>query len=66
MPYVKLGCIIPLQKDFFLTQKAKDIGPGILEFADELDAALRQPFNRQEMAGFEKVLRALAETQENI
>jgi DNA-binding MarR family transcriptional regulator len=50
----------------FLTPKAKAVGPHILEFADELDDALREPFNKDEMAGFEKVLRALAGTPQGI
>ena len=42
--------------------KAHELGPRILEFADELDTALRQPFSKEEMNNFERVLRALAET----
>lgn len=45
----------------FLTDKARELGPRILEFADELDAALRQPFSQEEMDTFQRVLRALAE-----
>lgn len=45
----------------FLTAKARELGPRILEFADELDATLRQPFSQEEMDTFERVLRALAE-----
>lgn len=45
----------------FLTDKARELGPRILEFADELDTALRHPFSRQEMNTFERVLRGLAE-----
>jgi len=45
----------------FLTAKARELGPRILEFADELDAALRQPFSQEEMDTFERVLRSLAE-----
>ena len=45
----------------FLTEKAKELGPNILEFADELDTALKQPFSQKDMATFEKVLRALGE-----
>ncbi len=48
----------------FLTPKARDLGPRILEFADELDAALRQPFSQEEMDTFQRVLRALAEVPE--
>ena len=47
----------------YLTPKARELSPRILEFADELDATLRKPFSRQEMKDFESVLRALAETQ---
>ncbi|MBM3118033.1 MAG: MarR family transcriptional regulator [Chloroflexi bacterium] len=46
----------------FLTEKAKELGPSILEFADELDTTLKQPFSKKDMATFEKVLRALGET----
>ena len=46
----------------FLTAKAREVGPHILEFADELDGTLRQAFSRQEMDTFERVLRSLAET----
>jgi len=46
----------------FLTAKAREVGPRILEFADELDASLRQPFSNKEMDTFEQVLRSLAET----
>ena len=45
----------------FLTDKARELGPQILKFADELDATLRKPFSRGEMIAFEQVLRALAE-----
>jgi DNA-binding MarR family transcriptional regulator len=45
----------------FLTERAKELGPRILEFADELDTALKQPFSKKDMATFEKVLRALGE-----
>ena len=46
----------------FLTPKARELGPRILEFAEELDATLRQPFTQEEMDTFERVLRTLAET----
>lgn len=46
----------------YLTDKAQKLGPRILEFADELDTTLRQPFPKEEMSNFERVLRALAET----
>lgn len=45
----------------FLTGKAKKLGPRILEFADELDTTLRQPFSKKDMATFEQVLRTLGE-----
>ena len=45
----------------FLTAKAQELGPRILEFAYELDATLRQPFSQEEMDTFEQVLRSLAE-----
>ena len=40
-----------------LTAKAREVGPRILEFADDLDASLRQPFSNEEMDTFEQVLR---------
>jgi len=46
----------------FLTEKARELGPSILEFADELDTTLKQPFPKKDMATFEKVLRALGVT----
>jgi len=48
----------------FLTARAREVGPRILEFADELDANLRHPFSREEMATFERVLRVLAEASD--
>ena len=45
----------------FLTDRARELGPQILKFADELDATLRKPFSRGEIVAFEQVLRALAE-----
>ncbi len=45
----------------FLTPKARKVGPRILEFADELDATLKQPFSQEEMDVFERVLKSLAE-----
>ena len=50
----------------YLTDKARELGPRILEFADDLDATLRQPFSQEEMKTFEQVLRALAETPEQV
>ena len=46
----------------FLTKKARELGPRILEFADELDATLRQPFSKKDMATFERILRTIGET----
>jgi MarR family transcriptional regulator, organic hydroperoxide resistance regulator len=46
-----------------LTDKAKQVGPQINKFADELDASLRKNFSPREMEVFERVLRALGETQ---
>ena len=48
----------------FLTAKARDLAPRILQFADELDADLRRPFAKGDMDTFEKVLRSLAEAPE--
>jgi len=48
----------------FLTADARELGPRILAFADELDSALRQPFSQEEMETFERVLRALAEVSD--
>ncbi len=50
----------------YLTPKARELSPRILEFADELDATLRKPFSKQEMNDFESVLRTLAETQNQV
>jgi len=47
-----------------LTAKARELGPSILEFADELDATLRQPFSQEEMDTFERLLRSLAEVSD--
>jgi DNA-binding MarR family transcriptional regulator len=48
----------------FLTDKAREVGPQILDFADELDAKLRQLSSADDMATFERVLRALGEAPE--
>ncbi len=48
----------------FLTHKARKVGPHILEFADELDATLKQPFSQEEMEIFERVLKSLSETSD--
>jgi MarR family transcriptional regulator, organic hydroperoxide resistance regulator len=46
----------------FLTPKAREIGPRIVEFANELDETLQKCSKPEEMAVFEKVLKALAST----
>jgi DNA-binding MarR family transcriptional regulator len=46
----------------FLTERARELGPHILEFADELDVTLKQPFSKKDIATFERVLRAIGET----
>lgn len=43
----------------FLTDKAKELAPRILKFADELDATLRKPFSKKDISVFEHVLREL-------
>lgn len=48
----------------FLTDKAREVGPKILDFADELDSKLRQLSSTDDMATFERVLRALGEAPE--
>jgi DNA-binding MarR family transcriptional regulator len=48
----------------FLTDKAREVGPQILDFADELDSKLRQLSSTDDMATFERVLRALGEAPE--
>ena len=48
----------------FLSDKARDLGPHILKFADELDDSLRHPFSQKEIDTFERVLRSLAEAPE--
>ncbi len=45
----------------FLTAKAREAGPRILHFADELDASLRSQFPASDMVVFERVLRGLGE-----
>lgn len=39
----------------------RELGPRILEFAEELDTTLRQPLPKGKMDTFEGVMRALAE-----
>ena len=48
----------------FLTPRARQVGPGILKLADELDVILRRPFSRLQMENFENVLRELADIRE--
>ena len=45
----------------FLTEMAQEVGPQLLEFADELDVTLRQPIPSEDMDTFEQVLRSLSE-----
>ena len=45
----------------FLTDRARELGPKILKFANELDDTLRSQFPKSEMQTFENVLEALAE-----
>ena len=48
----------------FLTARARELGPHILKFADELDTTLRQSCSQEEMDTFGRVLRALAEVRD--
>jgi DNA-binding MarR family transcriptional regulator len=48
----------------FLTPKARDVGPQILKYAEELDAKLRRPFTPEDIETFEYVLKAMAEVAE--
>lgn len=47
----------------YLTEKAREVGPRIISFADELDASIRKNFSAQDMAVFERVLRELGQSQ---
>jgi len=47
----------------YLTQKAREVGPRIIGFADELNAAIRRNFPAKDMAVFERVLRELGQSQ---
>jgi len=47
----------------YLTQKAREVGPRIIGFADELNAAIRKNIPGQDMAVFERVLRELGRSQ---
>ncbi len=44
-----------------LTDRAREIGPQVLTFADELDAELRAGVAEEDMETFERVLQKLAE-----
>jgi DNA-binding MarR family transcriptional regulator len=46
-----------------LTQKAREVGPQIIKFADELDESIRKRFSPADMAVFERVLHDLADPQ---
>ncbi|GEM_PF-1084886 len=48
----------------FLTEKAKETGPSILKLAEKLDSVLRQPFAKEDVETFERVLRALGEAED--
>jgi DNA-binding MarR family transcriptional regulator len=43
-----------------LTEKAREVGPQIIKFADELDESIRQRFSSADMEVFERVLHDLA------
>jgi len=47
----------------YLTEKAREVGPRIISFADQLDASIRKNFSAQDMAVFERVLRELGQSQ---
>ena len=47
----------------YLTEKAREVGPRIIRFADELDSVMRKNFSAQDMAVFERVLRELGKSQ---
>ena len=44
-----------------LTEKAREVGPQIIKFADELDESIRKHFSPADMVVFERVLHDLAE-----
>jgi len=46
-----------------LTEKAREVGPRIISFADELDSAMRKNFSARDMEIFERVLRELGKSQ---
>jgi len=43
-----------------LTEKAREVGPQIIKFADELDESIRKRFSSADMEVFERVLHDLA------
>jgi DNA-binding MarR family transcriptional regulator len=47
----------------FLTDKARQMGPTIMEFADELDSKLRRSFPADDVKTFEDILKSLAEKE---
>jgi len=47
----------------YLTEKAREVGPRIIGFADELDSSIRKNFSAQDMVVFERVLRELGRSQ---
>ena len=46
-----------------LTEKAREVGPQIIKFADELDDTIRKRFPAKDMVVFERVLHEMAEPQ---
>jgi len=47
----------------YLTQKAREAGPKVNKFAEELDASIRKNFSDRDIATFERVLRELGDSQ---
>jgi len=47
----------------YLTDKAREVGPQIIIFADELDANMRKNFSPDEMLVFERVLKQIGGSQ---
>ena len=48
----------------YLTPRAREVGPKIIKFADELDENFRKRFSARDMAVFERVIRELGEPQQ--
>ena len=46
-----------------LTERAREVGPQIIKFADELDDTIRKRFSAKDMVVFERVLHEMAEPQ---